>query len=32
MLFDNVRIPVENQLDRISGVDENGKFFSTVEG
>lgn len=32
MLFDNVRIPWENQLDRISGVDENGKFFSIVEG
>ena len=30
MLFDNVRIPFENQLDRISGVDENGKFFSIV--
>lgn len=32
MLFDNVRIPWENQLDRISGVDERGKFFSIVEG
>lgn len=32
MLFDNVRIPWENQLDRISGVDQNGNFFSTVEG
>lgn len=30
ILFDNVRIPKENQLDRISGVDENGKFRSII--
>ena len=30
MLFDNVRIPFENQLDRISGVNEEGKFFTTI--
>lgn len=32
ILLDNVRIPVDNQLDRISGVDSNGKFVSTVKG
>lgn len=32
ILFDNVRIPFDNQLDRLSGVNENGKFFSIVEG
>ena len=30
ILFDNVRIPKENQLDRISGVDENGKYRSII--
>jgi acyl-CoA oxidase len=32
ILLDNVRVPVENQLDRISGVNEEGKFFTHVEG
>ena len=27
ILFDNYRIPKDYGLDRISGVDENGKFF-----
>ena len=30
ILLDNFRIPKDNQLDRISGVDENGKFRSIV--
>lgn len=30
MIFDRYRIPKDNQLDRLSGVDENGKFFSTI--
>jgi acyl-CoA oxidase len=30
ILLDNVRVPVENQLDRISGVNSEGKFFSQV--
>lgn len=32
MLFDNVRIPADNQLDRISGVNSEGSFFSHIEG
>ena len=28
--FDKYRIPKENQLDRLSGVDENGKYFTTI--
>ena len=32
MLFDNVRIPSDNLLDKVSGVNEHGQFFSTVEG
>jgi acyl-CoA oxidase len=31
LMFDQVRIPKDNLLDRISGVDENGKFRTTVE-
>jgi acyl-CoA oxidase len=31
MLFDKVRIPKDNLLDRISGIDESGKFRSLVE-
>lgn len=30
ILFDRVRIPAENLLDRISGVNDQGHFFSTV--
>lgn len=30
ILFDNVRIPRINQLGRISGVDSNGKFYTTI--
>ena len=31
ILLDKVRIPAKNLLNRISGVDENGKFYSTVK-
>ena len=31
ILFDRVRIPKRNQLDRISGVDEDGNFVSTFK-
>ena len=30
ILFDRVRIPKQNQLDRISGNDDNGKFRTIV--
>jgi acyl-CoA oxidase len=30
IIFDKYRIPKENQLDRFSGVDENGKYFTTI--
>ena len=31
MLFDNVRIPKENFLNRLSDIDENGKFTSPIK-
>lgn len=31
VLFDNYRIPQDYGLDRLSGVDENGKFKSVVD-
>lgn len=31
LLFDKVRIPAANQLDRISGVDEKGEFKSIIK-
>jgi acyl-CoA oxidase len=31
IIFDQYRIPFESQLSRLSGVDDNGKFFSTIE-
>jgi acyl-CoA oxidase len=30
ILFDNVRIPRINQLGKLSGVDSNGKYYSTI--
>jgi acyl-CoA oxidase len=32
IMFDKYKIPKMNQLDKISGVDDNGNFFSVVEG
>jgi acyl-CoA oxidase len=32
IMFDNYKIPKECLLDKISGIDDNGKFFSVVEG
>lgn len=32
ILFDNYKIARECLLDKISGVDENGKFYSVIEG
>jgi len=31
IMFNNVRIPRENLLNKYSDVDENGKFTSTIE-
>lgn len=31
IMLDNVRIPVDNLLDRISQIDDNGKFKSIVD-
>lgn len=30
IMFDRYRIPKENQLNRLSGVDEHGKFTTTM--
>lgn len=31
ILFDQYKVPFESQLSRLSGVDENGKYFTTIE-